>query len=138
MPQAMKANFRADRGPRDRRDHWPVLVAPDPCRTVGLAQHALAAVPARTKLGKERPPLVVQHDVTRLAGLALADRQRFGIGVIVGDAQRDQLAVTAAAVQRGLYQRAKVRLAYVDQPGGFRDREKARAACINRLERFEL
>jgi hypothetical protein len=66
---------------------------------IAVAEHQFMPITARTMISEECRALVRQHHVTRLAALALPDRQRIGIGIEVAHFQLCTLAVAAAGFQ---------------------------------------
>ena len=71
-----------------------------------MNEHQLVTTAASAMMAEELRTFGGQHDVTRLAGLGLADRQATRVRVEVTHLQARQLAKACAGLQRSPYQRA--------------------------------
>src|SRR4029077_16072565 len=89
-------------------------------------------------LAEECRALVGQNDMTNLAGLAPTDGNRAGVRVEVLHLEPHQLAVAGAGLERGAHQRPEIRIAGVDQPLGFGDRQVTHPRHLDIFEWLEL
>ena len=99
------------------------------------AKHRIGGRASKRQLCKEALTLRGKNDVTWLAALGPPNVDRAAVRVEVAHLQLTQLAPSAASFQRALHNTTKVRIAAVDQPLRFGDREIADARGINRAGR---
>ena len=115
MPQNMETDCRLDSCALAGVTHRAQLLgALPPAAVVALEQHVArraAGDQALDQLGR----LAGEGDVAHLPALRLADRQRLDVGVVVGDLEPAELAVTAAGKERRMDEIAERTLAGVEQ-----------------------
>ena len=66
-------------------------------------------------VGDEGYTLLAEGDVARPTGLALADAQRRGVGIKIGNRKAAKLAVATTGLQRSAHEPAKATLAGVEK-----------------------
>src|SRR5262249_61908356 len=116
VAQDVEADCRLDLAVHARLSHRPRLLRLLPRAAIAVAEHQSMPVAARTMTPEESGTLLRQHHMARFAALALPDRQRAGVGIIVRDREPDQLAIPAAGFQTCAHQRAEFWIAGIHQP----------------------
>src|SRR5262245_34364646 len=114
-------------------------------RSCSARFQALPSSLLKTTSPLERPANQSLEQLGRLAGegyvaclpaLALANRQRPDVGVVVGDLEPAELAVAAAGEERGVHQVAEGVLAGVQQPPDLVARQVADDRRVDRPKGF--
>lgn len=107
VAEDVKGDLLERRGTR-RLGEPPNLVGAAPALSVGAREEEIPRGAPRRSIREEADSLVVEVDVTRRSGLALADSDCRRIGIEVAHLKCYQLAVPASGEQSGLNQRPKL------------------------------
>src|SRR5262245_62160749 len=115
--------------------HQRQLMSSSPRFSVCSHQYRIVASTTGAELLEECRALLRQHDMSRLAALALSDRERAGVGVEVMHLEGHELAKTGAGLEGGLREESKIWITPVDQPLCLVDLQIAYSRHIDVLER---